>query len=224
MNKTRLSVLIITITAIVIGFLIYNNSLFRISGTTPGLNNVSVISPFIDVHFSKQITVDGLSLNSENLNITGFESPDNKTLRIYFEEIILDEEYSISIDVIKSNTGKELKNKVITFTPKDIPFESLSGAQKEAILKNQDKTSNIKSDPILAHVPYGGLNYQLDADSRADGLVLIAEIRLSKADVTTDKASAVALYKQEVLYYIQSKGLNPNSYTIEYKIIEPSIY
>lgn len=210
--------------AIIAGWLLYSSMTFRITGTTPSLNRVSNISPFIDVHFSKEITLDNADIDSDELGITGFDKVDEKTIRVYFGDITVGTRYTVTINHVESTDGKLIEQKNLSFTAKDIPFEKLSAAQRQAILDYQDKTNNIKSDPVLSYVPYGGLHFQLDANSDSGLLTLVAELRLSAADVKIDREKAIETYKKEVLDYLSGNGIDPSKYQIEYKIAEPSIY
>lgn len=221
--KRKYVVLAIIPFIILIAWFIYQGTLFRMTGTTPDLGKVSSLSPFIDINFSKQLNPESINITTENVDVTSFET-DNKTLRVFIGEIEADSEYTFTIDSISAKSGKLLQNIKISFTAQDIPFEKLSKAQQQAILQNQDRTDNTKSDGILGYLPYGGLHFKLNANQDGDQLVLEAEILLSKADLGAGQEAVTETYKKEVTDFIRSKKLNPDDYTINYKIITPSIY
>lgn len=221
-KRKYLALVIIPVIAIA-GWFIYQSTLFRMTGTTPGLGKVSSLSPFIDINFSKQLDSENINITTEDIDVTSFEA-NNKTLRVFIGEIEADSDYSFTIDSISAKNGKSLQNIKVSFTAKDIPFEKLSKAQQQAILQNQDRTDNTKSDAILGYLPYGGLHFKLNANQEGDQLVLEAEILLSKADLGTGQEAVTETYKKEVTDYIRSKKLNPDDYTITYKVTMPSIY
>jgi len=75
---------------------------------------------------------------------------------------------------------------------------------------------------MLSHLPYRTTDFSLTADfvsgqNNQPKLTIDAKILLSQADMSSQD-QAVALYKQEVLNYINSLGLNPSNYTINYSV------
>lgn len=224
MNIKRKYIVLAVIPVItLVAWFIYQGTLFRMTSTTPDLSKVSSLSPFIDINFSKQIDPESINITTEDIDVTSFEA-NNKTLRVFIGEIEADSDYTFTIDSISAKSGKALQNIKISFTAKNIPFEKLSKSQQQAILQNQDRTDNTKSDGILGYLPYGGLHFKLNANQDGDQLVLEAEILLSKADLGTGQETVIETYKKEVTDFIQSKNLDPDDYTINYKIIQPSIY
>lgn len=75
-------------------------------------------------------------------------------------------------------------------------------------------------EPMLSHLPYKTTDFSLAADftNGSNGepkLAIDATIHLSGAD-EGDPTAATAQYKQEVLNYISSCGVDPANYTINY--------
>jgi len=91
---------------------------------------------------------------------------------------------------------------------------------------NYDKRFN---DPILAHLPYGGLNFSIAANIITQNgkpvVTLDAKVLLSAADVNSGPAyeqAAINTGKQDIVAYIKSLGLDPNNYTINYEVVQPT--
>jgi len=224
MNKRSLLYLLGIIIVLFAGFKVYQSLQFRMTGTSPSVKQVSVISPFIDVNFSKALDKNKIELASNQKFISNYNLVGDKTLRVYLTDLTLDADYTLSINSVTAISGKELKNISLRFTAQNIPFDKLNKTQQEAILGHQDKPTPSKSDPILSHLPYGGLDFELTAVAGQSGtLSLHARLLLSAADVRTDEAGATAQYKKEVQDYIRSLGLNPDKYVIDYEIVKPSI-
>ena len=221
--KKKIIIGLILLSLAVLTFLVYQTLTFRFIGTNPGTNKISVISPYIDVEFSKPLNQDSVALSGENAPISKFDIVDKKILRIFLTELKLDTRYRIIIESIAAEDGKQLKNQEISFTTKDIEFDDLPRDQQQAILELQDKPSPIKSDPVLEFLPYGGLNYEINAVTRDSTTILQVRLLLSAADVRINASAAAEQYKQEARDYISSNGINPKEYTFEYEIVQPSI-
>jgi hypothetical protein len=74
------------------------------------------------------------------------------------------------------------------------------------------------TDPIVQYLPHSTLDYNLTIES-SDKKILNAQLFLSGAD-QSNASAATALYKQEVVDYITSVGLNPADYTINYTVVQ----
>ena len=72
-------------------------------------------------------------------------------------------------------------------------------------------------DPIIQYLPQSTLSYQIEASTGTDNkTVLNIRLLLSEADYRISEQEAVNTYKKEALDWIESKGLNPANYTINY--------
>ncbi|MEV8358478.1 hypothetical protein [Microbacterium sp. NPDC076895] len=76
-------------------------------------------------------------------------------------------------------------------------------------------------DPLVSHLPYKNLTYQINADSTAGGDKLRLNVKLSIPDIdlSGDEASrrqTITLYKAEVTKWISSQGVDPANYDIHY--------
>jgi hypothetical protein len=223
MNAKRLSIILAPIAVALVAFGVYQSARFRVVGTDPGTDSVSVISPFIDVTFSKPINKDSVDLKSDTTTLAGFSIVDDKVLRIKFSNLKLNSKNKIVITEVDSKSGSKLKDLDVSFVAKDIPFQDLSKSQQQAILKLQDTPSPNRDDPILAYLPHSDLDYKLSANVVQGELTLDAELLLTAADVRIDANAAINSYKKEVTDYIKSIGLDPAKYTINYKVIQPTL-
>jgi len=209
-------------------WLLYQSMHFRIVGTDPATNKVSVIAPYLKIHFNRELTESGLNVSAEP-NIIESYKVSGKTIDILLtQNLEADKEYTVTIASVTSTNGETLTNQVLRFTAKDIPFEDLPEEQQKAVVNAQSRFTEVQSDPILEHIPYGTLNFRLSPlfENDKDGnqiLILEADILLSAADVRIDKAAAVNQYKAELRAYIRSLDLDPAKYQIRYNIIEPTL-
>lgn len=209
---------------LMVGLLYYTLFTFHVTGTTPDTKKFSHLSPFIDIHFNKELDENDLDLSVDQSPITGHSVVDKKTLRIGLDTLELDQEYTIQIYRITAKDGKVITNKFLRFNTKDIPFDKLSKSQSEQILKAQDTPNGPKADPILSFLPYSDLHFNLEPIVNSETVEIKAELLLSNADVKTDRTSAIEQYKKEVDDYLNSTKLDISKYNLQYVIIEPSIY
>lgn len=217
---------IIGIMTVLIGlYIAWSIIFFRITGTTPGGKTYSVDTPYVVVNFNKKLGVNTPQQITGTDKLIKSIDFKEKSIRINFRTLQLDQKYTISLNTIRSASGDEL-SKTITFTAKEIEFDKLPKDQQKILIDNQDQDPGT-ADPILAFLPYGGENFRLSASPTTDqnldtSVALTAELFLSKADLDI-RAEAEAAYKQQVVDYIQSVGLKAENYTITYSVIEPAI-
>ena len=133
----RLIGLIVVVAVIIVGWLVYQNSYFRVAGTEPKTSRVASVSPFLKIHFNRQLSNQQLSV-SASPNVIASYNLDGKILVIDLK-IPMDTQqtYSISINKIMDMKGDTITNKVISFQPKNIASQDLSSAQKQALLQQQ---------------------------------------------------------------------------------------
>lgn len=74
-----------------------------------------------------------------------------------------------------------------------------------------------KEDAILRYLPYQSYSFSIRPDAtQGTRLVLVVNLTIASIDLKGDAVKAVASYKAEVVKWIQSKGLDPQNYTIQY--------
>lgn len=79
------------------------------------------------------------------------------------------------------------------------------------------------SDPILKHLPHSTLNYRITLDPSLP-YTLSVVISTTAADERGDANAAISRYKEQVLDWIHSVGLDPQDYTINYTYKRASVY
>ena len=163
----------------------------------------------------------GLSVESNDNIISGY-SVKGQQLTIQFNNVLDAKPYTIVIDSIQDTKGDQIKHKSLVFTPKDISSDKLPEDQKQALLQRQTQYLESHYDPILSHLPHGNLDFNLTATSIVKSgkavVTLHAQLLLTEADLRIDPQAASDTYKQEVITYIKSLGLDPTNYIIEYTI------
>jgi len=151
---------------------------------------------------------------------------DGKKLKITTAEHAVDKKYSFTIKNIRAKSGESIQAVKFNYTARYVAYEKLSKAEKAQL--EEQKTSVLKADPILDHLPHSTLDYSLEAqfgDAEAgatSSFVLNAKLLLTNADVKIGEAQAVDSYKKEVTDYITSLGLKPESYIIQYQVVRPN--
>jgi len=141
---------------------------------------------------------------------------------IYSGKFIVDIEsikqsYLIQYTYIKDENNSEgLTNRVVIscVNKEDVKYESF----KCTDFVTEQAAPN---DSIIQYLPFSNLSFSIAADTSAgdDKLVLHVELRIPESDLKGDLASkqeVVALYKNEVAKWLESKDLTPTDYTYSY--------
>ncbi len=209
---------------IVIGLLVYNSSVFKLTGSSPRISDIATVSPYISINFSKNLSKDGLVVSSSP-NITDLYDVKGKTLQITISRSLNPKtDYSITIHKIYSSNGSVLSNMTFNFRPVAKTFDKLSALEQSQIFESQSKDQIGSLDPIMSYLPYETLSYKLEplvtASSTVSKISIDASIYVSKGQLSTQDA-VVAQYKAEINDYIKSIGLDPATYDIQYQILLP---
>jgi hypothetical protein len=232
MNNTqfplkKIIVPLVLIAAVIVSLLIVRSMQFRLVSTDPSTSAVSNISPFIKINFSKTLDAKGVTITPDNMLIDSY-SVDNKTITVNLKAMYIGKTYTINLGQVRSQEGKVLSNLSVRFTAKDISFKELSKDQQQAILKRQDAAPKASNDPIFQYVPYSTLSYTINAyvgatsQTNPSGVYLKADILISNAELSGDLQGTINQYEQAVRDYIQSKGLDPAAYVIDYNVVTPT--
>ncbi len=216
--------LLVALALLLTSVILYRTLVFRVTGTSPNMKQVSDITGFIDVKFNKVIAPEGMSVTSEDTDINEYERVNQKTLRIFIGELTQGAEYVIEITNVKAEGSGKTINKTLRFTAKDIPYEDLSEAQRNAMLKDQDKPDAAKDNPLQNILPHSELNYEIASLVVDDLITIHIKLILSAADVRINAAAAEAEYKKQALDYLVANKIDTKKYTITYETEKPSIY
>jgi len=146
----------------------------------------------------------------------------DKAADIYSGKFIVDIEsikqsYLIQYTYVKdedSTEGLTTRVMVSCVEQKDIKFGSFKCGD---VIQEQSS----KNEDIIQYLPYSNFSFNIAADTTAgdDKLILLVELRIPEADLKGDlasKQSVVAMYKNEVAKWLESKNLTPSQYTYEY--------
>jgi hypothetical protein len=204
-----------------IALTLWHMASFHVVSSSLTAKNISTISPYFTVSFNENLSAGSARVTSSP-NVTGNNTTINgKNLTIPFTTTLnANTYYAITITRITSTSGKVLTNQTFTFKPTYIASQNLPGNQQKKLVGQQSDGKINANDPIVPHLPYQTTDFSLAEDTNPQNnpsgtFPLIATLTLSQADMG-DETTAVAQYKQEVVSYIQSLGLNPSNYTITY--------
>lgn len=200
-------------------------SRFHIVSTNPPISSVPYIFPYMDINCNKTLVSTGLSVSTSPNILKGY-SVNGKTLRLNLISMTKDKEYQIFITHLQSVDGKIL-NKTLRFKAKDIPFNSLTKDQQQAIVNAQDPNdpSLLTNDPLVSHLPYGDLGYNISyvitTKNNEPYLQIEISVILAGSDYKLDSQAlqnTINQREQAALDYIKSLGLNPLKYNIKYSV------
>lgn len=170
------------------------------------------LDPTQDIY--KDIVIEPQTRVYDNIAI------DKNKLIINYNSLNIDTNYSVTFKQIKANNGKVINNFTYALKTKYVPYNRLSEQQQQKTMEGVDKGN--ADDPILSVIPYSTLDYQITPtyrtrDNGSAYLVVKIALRLTNAD-RNNQAAAAEVYKKQALDYLRSKGINPDSYTIEYTV------
>jgi len=220
----RLLAVVVVLLLIVAGYAVYKDSQFREIGSSPALGNMNIYTSSVSLDFSRQLSGSGASVSiSPNILKSSVESGKSLTLQLKFPST-QDQTYTITIHSIAAADGSKLHNLTLSFKPKYATISDLPKPQQKQIVSNQDKNQGPSQDPIMQYLPHNTIDYALTGLISEQGtksvLTLQATLYISEAGMS-DEQTAIAQEKQEVISYIQSLGLNPANYTIDYTVSTP---
>ena len=208
----------------------YSLFVFHISSTTPDSGSVSRYSPVLRLHFNKELSDEKVEIKGDIVKSSEVKA-DDKTIVVYLNDLntTKDADYSFTVTSVSSKSGDVLKNAVVKFHTKNIPFGDLSEEDQKIVLDAQQrKKASLYSDVIFESLPHSTLTYSIDARepvSDVPGVKVIITATLSAADVRTDRAGAIERAYTEARAYLSSlKGVSLPSYDVQYEVTEPSLY
>ncbi len=198
---------------------------FRVLSTNPSVNYFADVSPFFKVTYNKPLSKSDLSVTSNPGIIKSYSVSGDTLTTLLNVPLNNTRDYSIFVLRIKDTAGVELKNQVFTFKPKLVNSNDLSKSQQNALLQAQENAAALqkKEDPIMPYLPYSTLNFILNDAYVNNKLILQAQILIPPHVSGAAAAADTTQYEQQVVQYIQSLGLNPANYTIQYQIVNESL-
>ncbi|MCL4357644.1 hypothetical protein M1512_01980 [Patescibacteria group bacterium] len=219
--KLALVVLGLMIAAYVIYFA-YGKLVFSVEYTNPPSNDVATLTPFFDIYFNKTLTNKGLSVSMSPADFYGKKYYINGDSLIVSLSVPMQarHKYTITVNNVDAEDGQMLKNLVFTFYPTPKTMAQLPEDQSEA-LTARNEASPVYKNPILKHLPYSTIDFNLSASfptgkNDLPSLVLIAKLNIPAAVTGELQQQTISQYEQEIASYISSFGLNPASYHIDY--------
>ena len=220
--RRKILPLAICLAILIIVFALWQSMTFRMTNTWPSLSKVPSHIPYIDLRFNKNLA--GASV-SASPNVMKSYKLNGDYIRVNLRVMQPGESYKLFLSNIRSAGGKTIVSKNLSFVAQDIPFENLSADEQKAIVNSQDPNdaSFVTNDPLLAHLPYGGIGWEMEGIISSSGGKSVLTVRItvtfSNADYKLSTAQKQTLIKQrenEALSYIKSLGLNPAKYKIKY--------
>lgn len=223
----------IIVTSLLLGLLLFGLLLiinkgggFRLVGSIPDLSGqIATSTGTIKLTFSDKL--DG-SVNysqqteGQDAGIVASTRTEGENLFLVLKPLQENRSYSLELTDIKSAGGEVIARLELSFTAVYVPFNKLSKEQREFELSETDRGN--KEDPLMAHLPHQGESIYLtgeytESEEGEPIFVVNAQIFLRRDDLE-DRTAAIKRYKQKVVEYIQSKGLDPASYLVRYIINE----
>ena len=207
-------------------FWLYKVEQFNVAGTNPTLNNISSITPFLKVNFNETVATKSISISGSGGIVKSYNAKGD-TVTVLLQNMQKGTSYTITIHSTKSTWGGTVQNKILTLKTNNVAYayELPKDQQKFLLNKQQAARPADISDPILAHLPYTTVDYNLSAlittnTNNQPQLVIQAQLTIFPGNlVNGSEADTIASHKQEVVSYIKSLKLNPANYNIQYQVV-----
>lgn len=137
-RKIKLGIIVAVVVVILYaGFAILQALRFHVVSTTPSMNSVAAISPYITFNFNRNLSKEGASITSTP-SIISSSTIQGRQWRIYLNKILtVGKAYTITIKYVSDIKSDHITNQAFTFTAKNIPSNQLPADQQAYILKQQ---------------------------------------------------------------------------------------
>lgn len=220
--------LIVVLGSVGFGFLWQRSQTFRLLSSTPKINSaIPTSTSVIKLTFSHSLdaSVDYLgTTEGESVSSINSIQIDGPSIFIRLKPLTKNKWYSFTLKNIKAQDGRVIESLPIRFTAQYIPYNELPSDQKRLEVSQTDRET--ATDPILAYLPFQGDRIYITAEFTAteedeEILVINAELFLQRSELGVNRSQAIQVYKDRVVGYISSKGLDPEKYLIRYEINEP---
>jgi hypothetical protein len=217
----------IVVVLLLVGVLIVATRLtthpLKVVATNPQLNNISNITPFLKIDFNETVESSGLSVTGSDNIVKSFSASGN-VVTVLLQNMQKNTNYSVTLDSAKTNSGSTVTNKTFSFKTNGVIYTWQLPKDQQKVLMQEQAAAQPKTDPILAYLPHATLDYYLSSTANTVNgqpqLVLQAQLDIFPGNlVNGSEADTIAAYKQQVLNYISSLGLNPAKYDIQYQVV-----
>lgn len=145
------------------GFLFYQSLQFHLVNTTPNMNSVGVVTPYISFNYNETLRSDIKVTSSPNIVESYKVSGKNIIVSLDSSVISLGKNYTVVIGKVSGPNGKSLPSRSFNFKVRNIAFDSMPLAQQQAVMKRQ--LAVIYSRTSISYVGFDSLiNSGLSAD------------------------------------------------------------
>ena len=129
---------------------------FSVTSYSPTLNDITTITPYIDIRFNQSVSESDFSISSPDNIVTRYilESPED--VRIFLTvPLNNNQKYKIILDKIISNKGSEINYKTISFTPLYTDPSLIPKSQIKYLTSEQDESaSEIYGTTLVNILPF----------------------------------------------------------------------
>ena len=213
----KLLIPVIVLMVAIASVVFYRNYGFRIRSVSPSTDKIGSLTPYVDITFNKDLDARATQVKSDPSWVVTGKQINKNVLRIFFQKpLTVGLNFSFNVNAKIAN-GDKIINKSYVVSVKNIAFDDLPKSQQTYLTQSQNQGAF--KDPLLAYLPHTTPEFKLsgsiDNSGHSPKLDVSATLYLNQADLS-NQAVAEARYKQSVLDYIRSVGLNPDDYQITF--------
>lgn len=206
-------VLCILVLVFGVGYWVYNELTFRVTGINPTAKTFSVATPFFKVTFNKVLASTGITVTSSPKAINSYYVSGRTIVIELAAPLDPSTTYTFNLYNINDKSGKHhITSKSYSFKPNEVT--TLPKDQQKAQVDKQAKYSNmIGNDPLLQQLPFTGPGGEFDISYNA---TYTPDLKITVI-ITAASQSA----QTDAMTWITSQGIDPGKYTIQYITAQP---
>jgi hypothetical protein len=146
---------------VLIGIQLIMNIRFREVSTDPPTSEVSIISPFLEINFNKELSKQKLTISSTRGLVKSYKLSGKIISLNLNSPTVASKTYYITIARVYDIKNNTIKNLKIKYTAQNIAFQNLPKDQQRVILNNQAPIQEVVFNNSNALVNYGITTNQL---------------------------------------------------------------
>jgi hypothetical protein len=160
------------------------------------MGNVAAASAYIDINFSKDIVASSLSIKYSEPFVRKTEIGENNVrLDLQHGGFKVGREYTITIVRVDSTSGKQILNKQLRFTAKDVPVSKLGKSQQQALVNKQDQYPYAPE-----YISYPGFDALLTRGVSSEQLQSMKESMFNYSNAVKKQFNTITLETSSVTY------------------------
>jgi len=207
MKSKKIIYLVSGLLVLLVFYLVFfTKSGFKVVSFYPTLNNITTITPYIDINFNEPISESDLAISSPDSIVSRYIIESSDQIRVYLVyPLNSGQKYSLVLKKIVSFKGLVINNKTISFTPLYTDSSGIPNSQlKYLVSKQNESPAQIYGTTLVNLLPFfeAGFVFEVNYGMVNNSPTII---------ITSPSPSGVAAAKT----WITNQGYSVSSLNIE---------